>query len=481
MLSQHKSAFNFDDETFCNIIVLACAAQAARGTGLESCTLARDETWEASSSKSIPSEPTRRPQKKQKTSETESIVGRNQHEHDRYAVPLKLQYANYLPYSLQMKATPGARDRDVSSCFYRHNLKNYLKFLEKEATVDTKPTLEIAQHVSKGNGSLFATSYLPPDLAQKPSQANTAFVLDAIFQSLVFRLTGNSDLLDLFPEWKAKTREQNFPDASALELGPITTCLPRATTTSVQEFSMFMLDITGGYDKPLGPLISKQHDGFIPDRFKQECLSAIIILDNLVHYFQPTGMVGEYVRSMGATSTRDRLEWVECLVKALSKSGNFQMEVYLKRLIHQVVLDVEGFFLDFAGPVTVDSVFPGSGGLEGLASITIDDPLPTQINVNKRSPTVVKQRLGCLLDKMLSFFKSPTRHLIRKIMGLEIDNKDVLRWVVTGREFNLCDVEHFCCKLYITGINSHASRTISETPHCCKLYSWPPSKSNVTR
>ena len=57
-------------------------------------------------------------------------------------------------------------------------------------------------------------------------------------------------------------------------------------------------------------------------------------------------------------------------------------------------------------------------------------------------------------------------------MGLVLDD-DTLHWTSSGRECDLSDAEHFCCKVTVQTMNSHASRTISDEPKCYNYYSYP--------
>ena len=229
-------------------------------------------------------------------------------------------------------------------------------------------------------------------------------------------------------------RHQVFSATEVASLGPLDLSLPLADKVSVREFSMFLHDYLGGLDKNLGPVVSKQHDRFIPGRFKKELRTALLVMERLCEHFEmdrfessgcPT--VTGFLASMDDIDDRERrFLLIQTLVRAFSRSGNYQMEPSLYKLFHQVVLDVEGFFPGFAGPVTIDSVFPGSGGYEGLASIHFDDVKNDKINCNKRSDHVIEKRLQELHDELLAYFRAPERKLHRKIVGLFLDQSGTL-------------------------------------------------------
>ncbi len=481
-LQSRKARFIFDPKTAADIIVFTCAAQAGRGTGLESCTISGDKIWplsdDATDRQGQPGELP--PSKRQRTSKHSSngssppdLSSACSENGALYTVPLMLEGAESLPYALQMRATPGARDRDVSSAFFRNNLR----ILEDNPIVDEgRPQFDMVSHVT-GDNEVLTWRKFP----QQPSGCAQQFLLHALFMSTAARLTGNSDVLELFPVWKREMRGRIFSEKDMSRLGPLELALPVATEESVREFSMFLYDYLGEFEANLGPAISKQHERFIPKRFKQECRTALLVLEHLRKYFQlnvsemsgcPT--VSGFVSSMTHVPDKEqRFLLIQTLVRAFSRSGNYQMEPSLYKLFHQVVLDVEGYFPEFAGEVTVESIFPGSGGYEGLASIHFDDLRDRDINSNKRAEGVVKRRLQEMYRQFLAYFKNPEREYHRRIAGLFIDDKQTLRWMITGRQFDLCDVEHFCCKLYIVSMNSHPSRTISEIPQCCNYYSWP--------
>ena len=243
-----------------------------------------------------------------------------------------------------------------------------------------------------------------------------------------------------------------------------------------------------GQATPLGNLVSAQHNTFIPKRLREDAASYVLFLDKLVEHFligddqQSDGSVAAYVATMpDAVVKRNRRELIEVLVKAISDSGNFQMEDKLMSLGHQVVLDIEGFFLGFAGPVTADSVFPGTGAVEGLASLVLSDVgraanvVSDSINRNKRSLHRQRERLVHFHGVLKTYFGGASKVALRAAVGLFQHSKDPdnLRWKKTGRILDLCDAEHFCCKLYITAMNSYSSRTISERPRCCNNYCYP--------
>ena len=397
--------------------------------------------------------------------------------HSLFSVPLQLSGAEYLPYSLQMRATPGARDRDVSSAFFRNNLE----ILERALDDSSKPHFSKVPVVTEDGETLHLKRL--PSFEGGSHKGTLQFVLNALFMSTISRLTGNSNVLEMFPEWKINVRDDVFSENERHMLGPSNLSLPLANKESVREFSMFLYDYLGGFEKNLGPVVSKQHERFIPGRFKKELRTALIVMEQLRTYFEvdvlessgcPT--VAGFLSVMhDIEASQRRYLLIQNLVRAFSRSGNYQMEPSLYKLFHQVVLDVEGYFPSFAGPATVNSVFPGSGGYEGLSSIHFDDVKVGNrgINSNKREEGTVERRLEELLDEFVAYFKLPDRKLHRQIVGLFLDLEGNLRWKDTVRDFDLCDIEHFCCKLYIVSMNSHPSRTISAIPQCCNYYSWP--------
>ena len=391
-----------------------------------------------------------------------------------YTVPLMLPGAEHLPYALQMRACPGARDRDVSSTFFRANVDILYDHISKSCAQQDQISLETST-ITTEDGDVLTYKKLPTfrDEANSPT---LQFLLHILFMSTCARLTGNSDVLDLFPVWKKEMRNSLFSHSDIEELGPLDSSLPIATDLSVKEFSMFLHDYVGGFDKNLGPAVSKQHDRFIPKRFKSDCITSILVLQRLVTHFKKgtTSDILMFLRSMEDYDVKERrLLLIETLVKAFSKSGNYQMEQSLYKLFHQVVLDVEGYFPGFAGIATEESVFPGTGGYEGLSGLVLDELAEPKINSNKRLDDMTKKRLKEFERELLGYFCHQDKKLHRKIMGLVLDTQQVLRWKDTCRIFDLCDVEHFCCKIYIVCMNSHPSRTISLTPECCNYYSWP--------
>jgi hypothetical protein len=77
--------------------------------------------------------------------------------------------------------------------------------------------------------------------------------------------TGNTNILELFPEWK-RVQRKKYP---ALETniegdyGPIELCLPIATDKSSKEFGCFVAEYNGGYDALISTICSKQQTGMV--------------------------------------------------------------------------------------------------------------------------------------------------------------------------------------------------------------------------
>ena len=351
-----------------------------------------------------------------------------------------------LPYAARMKATPGIRDEDVSACFFRAEMESLrqhrgLKFEENDLG--------------------YGCGYLMPS---EMNDSTVDFITNGLFMSCVSRLTGNSNVLDCFQEWKETEREKIFSREETKGLGCREGSLPIATESSAREFVLFASDFLGGLDKPMGPFISKQHDGYIPKKLQRNLESFSDFLRKFVRHFESdTSTVRAYARGAGG-SNWNRSSLIETIVRAMSTSGNFQMDPVLYQLAAQVVLDMEGYFLDFVEEPDEDNLYPGYGALQGLSLLELDDWM------QERS---ARGKMTAFLSGLKDYFAADERETERMAMGLFLDEQCNLRWTITGRKLHLSDAEHFCCKTYVHSIDTHPSRTISEEPRCHNYYSYP--------
>ena len=110
------------------------------------------------------------------------------------------------------------------------------------------------------------------------------------------------------------------------------------------------------------------------------------------------------------------------------------MDPVLYRVAAQAVLDMEGYFLEFAGPVTIHSVFPGHGALEGLLLVQFADALYGYMNENRSGEKKALERLQLLYNLFVDYFSTEENGVERLALGLRLDEEGDLRWELTGRK-----------------------------------------------
>ncbi|CAB9520825.1 unknown protein [Seminavis robusta] len=318
------------------------------------------------------------------------------------------------------------------------------------------------------------------------TENNISFFGHMLFKILIFRCTGNSNLLELFPEWKAQVRDPEKRYST-----PENEILPRPEKTSIQEWNQFLVDSCGGkLDAPLGGFISRQHDGMIPERLKKNVREmAKFALDSFPEYLvgmdSPLHRDGVVVQELRKTLScnwedRKREYLLHSIVKAISFAGNYQEQRALYALAHQIAVDGETYFLDFAGATTVQSIFPGFGGREGHRLYNLaaecDDEVKKKhyekLDKKRLDLEVEPRRLIAVADYVIERWKHSRQE--REAFNVVLDVNGDLRNKLSGRLLSYTDIEHLpCCKLAISSRQCDPSRTLSRTVRCHACYCWP--------
>ena len=229
--SEKEKRYRFSSDDVFPVVLHVIAAQAARGSCVESCCIRSDVLWEG------------------------ERVGRN--DGDYVGFPLMKANSDTLAQALRLRSMPGARGADVGSCFFRDCFDLYLRSFEDSGGSGVEEAgIEIAgRPVGDWNRSL----YKAPDTSVDPRESNgLAIVANGLFQALVFRLTGNTLSLDKFSEWK---KARMLSDTS-LAVVFLNMCLPLAILSSTEVFCMFLYDLCGGFDGSVRPVVSQQHPKF---------------------------------------------------------------------------------------------------------------------------------------------------------------------------------------------------------------------------
>ena len=142
-------------------------------------------------------------------------------------------------------------------------------------------------------------------------------------------------------------------------------------------------------------------------------------------------------------------------------------------LTHHIVLDLEGYYIDFAGEVTADSVHCGHGGQEGLSVIKF---LKGDLNKNVRSPQQQLRRMIQLHEHFLEWILGDAmiKKLRRQVWNIVVDTDGLPRSASTGRLMSMSDsADHCGCKNGMGIRYNHPSRSISVNPFCDSEYTTP--------
>lgn len=402
-----------------------------------------------------------------------------------------------------IKPTPTDRDLDVSTNFFFNQLQKFGLHLHAERPSDAPDLLSSGLLTKEKYGGGENDSDLPfafgrghacPDWT---ARKNLKFLLSALFKATVFRHTGNTNYLELYPEWREQRRKE--PGASSSNFSFDEEALPTNDANSLAEFSLFMTDTLaahGNMEKSAGLFISKQHTGMIHSSL--QCLLMLLtFMKQLLPEFQfeedaeigHDGILAQYLfMTLGSQSSAgsvgssiNRLALLTKLVEAYSRAGNFEFQEQLFQLSHQVVLDVETFFLDFAGETTVDDVFPGFGGREGLQLVDFQKPADASREVGDKIKSLNRVRFTRHGEKsrLRELHKQCTERIKasrseREVFHMVLDVNGVLRHRLSGRRVSLSDTEHKeGCKIDIVSRMAETSRTGADVMESSSNYTYP--------
>lgn len=391
-------------------------------------------------------------------------------------VPLFLDGAEKLPFALREKCLPGCRDDDVNVCSNRHNFRVHHTWkMEKWKMEKTEWQPRLTR-----NKDAKEEVYHPPTLIRldgTPCHLTIGMIGDMLFMSLASELTGNTMVMDLFAEWK----ESKSGTRHDTVLGSANTTVPLPNEESIAEFSHWLSAWCGGYQNKMTSVVSKQKLKTLPQSvIKTPATFANFLFRAAVAFVQPnagmnaesrstqSGLVYRCLQNMQCDPETSRHKLVVAVAETAANAGNVNVSEKLFFLSHLVVANLESFLGHFAGEVTIDSVFLGYGGKEGLDLLN----LPSRwLNSGKTLKKKRKQRLNALHDLLVKYFTA-ARDGVRTAVGLGVKKKQLF-WIGTGRTYSLTDTEHFCCKEYIISIHARPSRTISAAMRVWNSHSHP--------
>ena len=350
------------------------------------------------------------------------------------------ELVDQIPAPLRQKPSPCCnRDKDVTTCLFRHNFDVVLKLDKWHG------------HSFVRNKIQSFDSLCVPDLT---SVTNRGLVTEAFYTAILGRLLSPA-VPCIYAVWKGLR-------AGKLPCG--VTCLPGTEEAGL--FCRFIRVQTRNY-KDSGWVFNKQHNNVIPASFKSSngmatfcrfaseyALSGTLVLDRFL----------AHLSSLGGTDPKDsptlRREVFQVVLSSLVNCGAyFRLSSDLSFLVHVAMADMESKVPGLFGLHTTETVHFGTGSTNGILLC-----LP-----NSR---------GSLMDKFVAFH----RELSQLLLAMQIDELSITGYtningklysIFTGRVYSYTDSEHILCKIYVCLELSHTSRTISELPKCYSPSTWP--------
>lgn len=361
---------------------------------------------------------------------------------DRYITPPIVEGSDRLPMPILLRPPPCPnRDLDIATVYYREQVARRVVLMAAEQEKEGR-TVQLQRF-------LHYNSYREPDTTV---EGNLWLLWDLLFRAIILRAYGNIIWQEAFYGW-AQTKHDLDPSKVVGIPGP--------NVGEMERFIDFLDDgcIIKG-NNSVRHYVSKQHDGEVNANLKGDKFACFKYLRDFC---------GTYITEQ--QSIFDALKYKkegrrEKLVHTLARLMNDVTRDDDLFICNQAVADLEGIFIEFAGDVTLESVFVGSGGGNGAAMIDLNG-----VNNFARKDSVEKVAAVYTLHKDVLLDDKNEKH--REALLYEIATDGVLRSILTGRPFSILDTEHVCCKVYIAVTCSHSSR-FAETPTFYKAYCWPP-------
>jgi hypothetical protein len=357
---------------------------------------------------------------------------------DRYITPPVVKGSECLPMPLLLRPPPSPnRDLDIASVYYREQVARRITNLATEREMGEKK-IELQKFLQYD-------SYREPDTE---IEGNLWLLWDLLFRAIILRCYGNIIWQETFYGW---ARNKHDLDTSQL-VG-----IPGPNMDELERFIEFLDDgcfVRG--NNTMRQFVSRQHDGEVNGTLKGEKLACFKYLRVFCDaYVAGQQTVFEALKCKKEVRRKTLVSTLGRLMNAVTREDDLF-------ICHQAVADLEGFFIEFAGDVTRDSIMVGSGGRCGA----------TMINVESQDKQD-KDKISCLYTMHRNLLMNHDNANQREALLYEIAGDGELRSKHTGRPFSIIDTEHVCCKVYIAVTCSHSSR-FAETPQFYKSYCWPP-------
>lgn len=310
--------------------------------------------------------------------------------------------------------------------------------------------------------SLYDANYMASGLE------NRKMILDIIFKSTVYRLTGRAARFDEFLDYRrALHPERSFDKGDA-----IPSLFDESSRLDFFNFiRLYTIDTSGCMKRDLG---GRQHPAHIPDRLKvyrefKSFLESFVILCEETLKNKTAWFLQQDVGSFSTFSRYDAVTGLSKAFSSLLEGTTLQVDKKMKKqfnfLSHQIIADLEELVKLPFGDVTLNSVFSGSGGCHG-------GKLFKHLDASKKGTNLWRahQELTCHL-KTLSKLELLALGLIKR--KRKSDSTKVILWKLHGRAYCLTDTEHLLCKLSIICKNNHTSRNTSLCPIAFRTDCWP--------
>jgi hypothetical protein len=287
------------------------------------------------------------------------------------------------------------------------------------------------------------------DHTRMPDDAKAGLIADCLLANMVMRCTGNINTLSDFSDFCY----QHDIDGPSLDL-------PTRNTTKA--FAQF-LQVS---KSKLSAFQTKQHIKAIPS-FADTKAEFVTFLHNCTQHEKGFARVVQYLSNCSKNKLPvKRKELLDCLKTVMSDCGDQMMDPKLNWFASKIIADVETVIPGFAGEITADTVFLGSGAREGLLCIQLEG---ADENLTEHDKLL---RVHEIWVELLLEMNETARNALGWRSKLR-DGKMCIVSIKTGAPYSLMHTEQGLCKYWLAVRAGNANRNTAQVNQMLKPFCFP--------
>ena len=290
------------------------------------------------------------------------------------------------------------------------------------------------------------------DHAKMPPDVKTSLISDCLFANMVMRCTGNINQLKDFSQFCSRHCSTDGTTPS----------LDLPTTNTAKEFAQFLQ----ASKKTMSSFLTDQHRKAIPS-FTKSKAEFVTFLHNCSQHEKGFVRVAQYISNrMENKMAIKRKELLDCLKAVMSDCGDQMMDPKLDWFASKIIADVETVLPGFAGEITDDSVFLGSGSTQGLMCIQLEGK-DEELTEHAKLLRIHEIWRDLLMEQ------DETGRRAQGWKGQLRDRKGCIVSIKSEAPYSLVHTEQGLCKYWLAVRAGNANRNVAEVNQMLKPYCFP--------